>query len=298
MNEIIHKPVLLKESIEALNVIPNEKYVDGTVGAGGHSCEIIKSGGIVLGIDMDPEALKIARKTLEDCSEAKTKRFTLEQENFANLREIAERNDFLNVSGILFDLGLSSFQLDYSPRGFSFKRAEPLDMRMDPSLGVTAADLVNGLTEGELYELFTKFGEEPFARLIARRIVTSRLSKKIATTSELAFLVEQAVGFRGRREKIHPATRVFQALRIAVNDELNNLRVVLPQALALTKSGGRVVVISFHSLEDRIVKNYFLEEGEKGTANVLTKKPVTATDEEVIENPRARSAKMRVIEKV
>jgi 16S rRNA (cytosine1402-N4)-methyltransferase len=307
MNEI-HQPVLLQESIQGLNVVPNEKYLDATVGAGGHSCEIIQNGGIVLGLDTDPEVLTIARKTLEECvgklplqessEEVKTERFQLVSGNFANLKDIAEKNDFSLVSGVLFDLGISSFQLDYSTRGFSFRKEQPLDMRMDPGLKVTAADLINGLNEGELYELFTKLGEEPLSRRLARAIVTSRLNKKIETTAQLATLIEQAVGFKGRGVKIHPATRVFQALRIAVNDELNNLKSALPQALEVLKPGGRLVVISFHSLEDRLVKQFFKDAQEKEELFVLTKKPLVPSEKEIQENPRARSAKMRVAEKL
>lgn len=286
-----HTSVLLKEAIDLLDIKKDGKYIDATLGAGGHAIQIAKKGGQILGLDADPQAIKLAQTNFAAAG------FSLKSQraNFVNLKEIATEQDFLAVEGILFDLGVGSFQFDTPERGFSFRQDAPLDMRMDPTLGVCAQDLVNGLTERELEKLFTLYGEEGYSKRIAKRVVTSRLSKPISTTLQLASLIEQTVGFK---EHIHPATRVFQALRIAVNDELNSLKDALPQAFEILGVGGRLVVISFHSLEDRVVKNYFrdLERGEK--ALLLTDKPLVPTDLEIDTNPRARSAKLRALEKI
>lgn len=283
-----HESVLLKQAVEELNVRKGKKYIDATLGGGGHSEKILEKGGVVLGLDLDLEAIKFAETRL------KGKDFRTLQGNFKDLKELALRVGFGRVRGILFDLGTSNFQLEEASRGFSFQREAPLDMRMDSTLSVTAADLVNGLNAGELYELFTKYGEESYSRPIARAIVTSRLKKKIETTKELADLISSVVR---RREKIHPATKVFQALRIAVNDEINNLKEALPQAVEILEKEGRLVVVSFHSLEDRVVKQFFKEQ-EGISLKVLTDKPLTPDWEEVRSNPRSRSAKMRVAEKI
>jgi len=294
----VHKSVLYKEVLEALAVRKDETYIDATVNGGGHTRGILEFGGKVLGVDVDPDAIRRVanRESLvvqqrDDRLNAISDKLILVQGNFADLTNIARESGVWKASGILFDLGVSSDQLDSARRGFSFRNKGPLDMRMDPTLGVSAADLVNGLNEGELYELFTRYGEEPYSRRISRAIVESRLKKKIETTLELATIVEWAVGKRGR---IHPATRVFQALRIAVNDELNNLKKGLEEAVGLLKKDGRLVVISFHSLEDRSVKKFFRE---KQDLRILTKKPITPDGVEVLENPRARSAKMRVAQR-
>jgi 16S rRNA (cytosine1402-N4)-methyltransferase len=286
-----HIPVLLLEAIKGLNVQSHHKYIDATIGGGGHTLEILKNGGQVLGIDCDPEAILAAEARIK-------KGAILKQGNFAHLTKIAQEANFGKVSGILFDLGVSTFQLKTERRGFSFNSDAVLDMRMDPSLEVTAADLVNGLTEKELYELFKKYSEEFHSRAIARALVCARSLRPIKTGNDLAKIICQVRGKRGRFDRTHPATRIFQALRIAVNDELNNLRLALPQALTLLEKEGRLVVISFHSLEDRIVKNTFKEEERKGTLIVLTKKPVRPSEEEIRINPRARSAKMRVAQKL
>lgn len=267
-----------------MKVKQGEKYIDATVGGGGHAVEILKRGGKVLGLDVDPEAIEQVKRILN---------IILVRGNFAHLQEIAQECGFDRVAGILFDLGVSSHQLLTNERGFSFTSDAPLDMRMDPDLEVTAADLVNGLRKEELYELFYKLGEERFAWTIARAIVRARSLAPIKTCRELARII---AGVRRQKfERIHPATRCFQALRIAVNDELNNLKAVLPQAVNLLKPGGRLVVISFHSLEDRIVKNFFKERADFRT---LIKKPVRPSDAEVEINPRSRSARMRVGEKI
>ena len=282
-----HQPVLLKETLKYLNVRRGKKYIDATVGGGGHAVEIVKRGGNVLGLDVDPEAIEATGLKV------KSEKLKVVQGNFKNIEKIAKENDFYPVAGILYDLGLSSFQLEHSGKGFSFQKDEPLDMRADPSLQITAADLVNGLSEKEVTKLFEKYGEESHARAIAGAIIRSRWDKPIETSAELADIVARVVK---REKKIHPATQVFQALRIAVNDELNNLQSSLPPAFGLLEPRGRLVVISFHSLEDRIVKNFFKEVGEE-RGKILTKKPVVPTQEEVERNPRARSAKLRAIEK-
>lgn len=288
--EGFHKPVLLKEAIEFLNVKPGKKYIDATVGGGGHTAAILRKGGTVLGIDTDPEAVRFAKEFLAAEVSIFNSQFSIVQGNFKDIEKIAKENKFFPVAGVLYDLGLSSYQLEQSGRGFSFQKEEPLDMRADPDLKVTAADLIHGLSENELYKLFKKFGEEQRARAIARVVVQQRAVSPIRTSKELADLI---TGYSGGR-RIHPATRVFQALRIAVNDELNSLESSLPQALELLEPKGRLVVISFHSLEDRIVKRAFSNFLE---GIILTKKPVTPTSREVLQNPRARSAKLRAIEK-
>ncbi len=298
---VFHESVLLKETLTYLNVRRGKKYIDATVGGAGHTAAIIRQGGVVLGIDVDPEAVESAEKSLAAKFKVQNSKFKIVRGNFKNIEKIAKENDFYPVAGILYDLGLSSYQLEQSGRGFSFQKNEPLDMRADPELKVTAADLVNGLGEKELTKLFEKYGEEKYARAVAGAIIRSRWDKPIRNSMELADIVEQVVR---EPRKTHPATKVFQALRIAVNDELNNLQSSLPQAFGLLepassagRPGGRLVVISFHSLEDRIVKNFARGIGEDG-GRILTKKPLTPTEEEVKENPRARSAKLRAIERL
>lgn len=273
-----------------LQVKPGGVYLDCTLGSAGHTLEILKRGGLVYGLDIDPLAIKRSKeRVFKACPNAF---FKVKQANFSQLATVAQEFGLTAVSGILLDLGLSSEQLADPDRGFSFNLDAPLDMRASPDYQVTAADLVNGLNKGELYELFAKLGEEQHALSIADHIVRSRLGKPITTAKQLAKLVTRTVKFRG---KIHPATKVFQALRIAVNDELNNLKAVLPQAVALLKTGGRLAVISFHSLEDRIVKQFFKNNPQ---LTILTTKPIIASDEEIKANLRSRSAKIRVAEKI
>lgn len=280
-----HKSVLSKEVLKFLDVKQNRWYLDATLGDGGHALAILQVGGNVVGIDVDPEALERARKRLQGTGFS-GQNFNLIQGNFRDLKNLVNP-DLIGVnrkfSGILFDLGVSSLQFDEAKRGFSFMRDASLDMRMDPHLSVTAADLINGLNSGELSELFTKLGEEKFAQKIANEIILQREKNKITTTLQLAHLIEKVVGKHG---KINPATKVFQALRIAVNDELNCLKEALPQALELLDNKGIMIVISFHSLEDRIVKHFF-----------KSKNLITPSPEEISINPRSRSAKMRVYEK-
>lgn len=295
MPKLFHKPVLLKEAISFLDIKSGEKYIDATVGGGGHSEAILKAQGEVLGIDCDPEAIQAAGEYLSSaCPDTS---WQLAQGNFAELKEIAVAHGFERVAGVFFDLGASSYQLETAKRGFSFNLEGPLDMRMDPSLEVTAADLINGLNKGELDELFSKLGEEHYSRRIARSICRARKIAPITTCNQLVEIIVKSRPRRGRFDRVHPATRCFQALRIAVNDELNNLKKVLPQALELLKPGGRLVVISFHSLEDRIVKNFLKSAAGEGKLHILTKKPIRPTIKEINANPRSRSAKLRAGEK-
>jgi len=286
-----HKSVLLTETIDQLNVEFGKRYIDGTLGGGGHTSAILDRGGEVLGIDFDEDALDYVKKELGN-----EKKLILARGNFKDIDIIAKENGFEKVAGVLFDLGVSSHHFDDAERGFSFLYDATLDMRMDRNLSVKAKDLVNGLTKGELYELFYKYGEERFARPISEGIVSARKVKPIETTATLAEIIKNAV--RVTKPGIHPATQSFQALRIAVNDELNSLRQALPKAVELLESRGRLAVISFHSLEDRIVKKYFLEFEEKGLGKNITKKPIVPSEKEININNRARSAKLRVFEKL
>ncbi|MEX0888137.1 MAG: 16S rRNA (cytosine(1402)-N(4))-methyltransferase RsmH, partial [Patescibacteria group bacterium] len=278
--------------LEFLKIKPGGKYIDATVGEGGHAQAILEAGGEVLGIDQDPAILKEVTSYLGDLGYL-GKTAWLVQGNFREIDRIAKDAGFAPADGILLDLGISTWHLKKSGRGFSFQQDEPLDMRADPNLNVTAADLLNGLTSHELEELFRKYGEEERAKPLASSIVRARSLKPFRTTADLVGVVEKVI----RREKINPATKIFQALRIAVNDEVGNLRSVLPRAVEVLGAGGRLVVVSFHSLEDREVKRFFqqMEEQQRGT--ILTEKPVTADAAELALNPQARSAKLRVIER-
>ncbi|MDP3954843.1 MAG: 16S rRNA (cytosine(1402)-N(4))-methyltransferase RsmH [bacterium] len=296
--EVVHIPVLRDEVVVYLKIEPGKKYIDTTVGGGGHAEAILKGGGEILGIDFDTEALEIAKKHLTLACPTNVYPWRLIHGNFSKLKELAETSGFIPVDGILFDLGISSYQLDKPGRGFSFSSNELLDMRINPNeQGVTAKDLINGLNEGELYELFTKLGEEHFSRPIARRLCRARRVKPIETGLELAEIIKTAVPPRVRFGH-SPATNVFRALRMAVNDELNNLKSALPQAGEILARNGRLVVLSFQSLEDRIVKNYFKEQEKEGSLKILTAKPVVPSPEEVQANPRSRSTKLRAAEKL
>lgn len=288
-----HKSVLLKEVINYLKIEPGQKYIDATLGGGGHAFEIASKGGIVLGIDADQDAIDYVSERIKH-EKSGISSITLIKSNFRYIDEIASNNNFNQVSGIIFDLGVSGHQLDTAERGFSFAFDGKLDMRMDQSLQVTAADLLKVLTKGELYELFTKFGEERYAYRIAKNIVESRRVKPIETTSELLGLVRMSTG---RIEINSTAARIFQALRIAVNDELFSIEEALVKSLNVLSKNGRIIVISFHSLEDRIVKQVFREWSNRKIGSVLTNKPVLPDKEEIIANTRSRSAKMRVFEK-
>lgn len=297
MGNPFHRPVLLKETIGLLKIVPGEWYLDATLGGGGHAEAILRAGGKLLGIDCDKEAIEFSRKRLElACPGAFIK---IIWGNFAGIGEICQREGLEKFSGILFDLGVSSHQLEAPNRGFSFNRSKILDMRMDSRLGVRAVDLVNGLTEGELYELFNKFGEEKLARPIAQAIGHARSLGPILAADDLAAVV---VGVYRRfwkgRSRTHPATRVFQALRIAVNDELNNLKEALPQTATLLRPGGRLAVISFHGLEDGIVKRFLHDKEKEKRLKTITRKPILPSEEEIRVNPSARSGRLRVAEKI
>jgi len=306
MNETAHTPVLLQEVLEGLAVRPGGWYVDCTVGLGGHSRAILEAsspGGRLLGLDADPQTLGQARLRLSEFGS----RARLVCGNFSELAQIAQENGVLQANGILMDLGLSSWQLADADRGFSFQQDGAVDMRFNPDKGDSAADLLNTLPESELAELIWKYGEEPESRRVARAIVAAR---PIHRTSELAEVVAGAIRKRG---KIHPATRTFQALRIAVNRELESLEEALPQAAQLLAPGARLAVISFHSLEDRIVKTFFRNESRdcicppglpgcvcnhRAIVWMVSKKPITPGPREIAANPRARSAKLRIVERL
>ena len=285
-----HTSVLLRETIDALQIIPGKRYIDATFGGGGHSFEILSRGGKVLGIDQDQDAIDEYEKKFKIGED-----LILVKGNFKDIDRLALDNGFKNAAGVLFDLGVSGHQFDQADRGFSFQHDGPLDMRMDRDLGVKASDLIHILTKGELYELFTRLGEERFARSIVSGIIRARQIKKIETTAELAEIISRSVPYR--QKGINPATRVFQALRIAVNDELHSLTEALPKARDLLEDTGRIAVITFHSLEDRIVKHQFRDWEEKGFGKVITKKPLTPNEEEIEMNNRSRSAKLRVFER-
>lgn len=293
-----HESVLLTEAVKFLKVREGEKYIDATVGGGGHAEAILNKKGKLLGIDCDPEALEFSRKRLVSACPPSAFCWKLTKGNFALLKEIAQKHGFSQVAGIFFDLGSSFYQLKESKRGFSFADDLSLDMRMDPEIPLTARNLVNGLSQRELRKLFLTFGEEYSAGRIAQAIVSYRSVTPIKTGSQLAELIERVVPQPRRRLSIHPATRSFQALRIAVNNELENIERALPQAVDLLKSGGRLVVISFHSLEDRIVKDFFKKEKDKKILKVLTKRPMRPSAREKEKNPRSRSAKLRAAEKL
>ena len=302
-----HTPVLINEVVEALHVQPEKRYVDCTLGLGGHARAILEKcspTGQLLGIDADPEAIKIARIKLVQYSGL----LTLANDNFINLEKICRENNFFPVDGILLDLGISSAQLEDSERGFSFQHEAQPDMRFSPNQVLTATDLLNILPEDRLAQLIYEYGEEHHSRQIAKLIVKNR---PVISTVDLARLIEQAVG--GRQRKIHPATKTFQALRIAVNHELENLENVLKQTINCLNRRGRLVVISYHSLEDRIVKQFMKREtmsclcppqipvctcGHVPSFKLISRKVITPSPEEIKRNPRSRSAKLRVVERL
>ncbi|MBI5878963.1 MAG: 16S rRNA (cytosine(1402)-N(4))-methyltransferase RsmH [Chloroflexi bacterium] len=277
--------------MDALAVQPGGRYIDGTLGAGGHSGVILERSapsGRLLAMDRDPGALELARARLAAYAE----RVVLVHASFGDLAAVARQSGFEPVDGILLDLGFSSMQVGDATRGFALQSDGPLDMRFDPSQALTAGEIVNHWSERELADLIYQFGEEPDSRRIARAIVARR---PLYSTGELAAVVARAVRHRGKN---HPATRTFQALRIAVNDELAIITAALPQAVGLLRDGGRLAVIAFHSLEDRIVKQFLRAQQAAGTLTVRGRKPVTASDEEVRANARSRSAKLRAAVKV
>jgi 16S rRNA (cytosine1402-N4)-methyltransferase len=289
-----HKPVLLRETLEFLNLRPDGIYLDATLGAGGHAAAILdvleRGRGKLLGIDRDPAALERARERLARFGE----KVMLREGNFAEVDQLHAVSGLPPADGLLADLGLSSMQLEDASRGFSFDRPGPLDMRMDPHTRTTAAEIVNRTPERELADLIFKFGEERFSRRIARGMVKAR---PIRSTTELAQVVTRAIPSRTGLYHAHPATRTFMALRMAVNQELESLETFLSKALDVLAPGGRLVVLSFHSLEDRLVKHAFQAWKREGKAEVLTKKVVRPGEAELESNPRSRSAKLRAAEK-
>ncbi len=306
----MHIPVMLNECLEGLITDPSGIYVDGTLGNGGHSTAILErleSGGILIGFDRDVDAIERVKDKLKAGAR---KRVELVHDNYANMAEQLDRLGLGKVQGLLLDLGVSSFQLDLAERGFSFQHDGPIDMRMDQTSGQTAAELVNTADEQELADIIYRYGEDHASRRIARAIVEARMKMQIETTAQLAGIIERAKGGR-KGKKIHPATKTFQALRMAVNDELASIEQVLEQMVERVAEGGRIVVLTFHSLEDRLVKQFFnrhvpreesLQQGgvrriyEEPLVKWIWKKPLTASNEEQGANPRSRSAKLRVVE--
>lgn len=294
----IHKTVLLNEAIEGLNLQPNSVVVDGTFGGGGHSLEICRRYPDVKVIAFDQDKNVFARmEKFKDCN------IFFVNDNFRNIDKVLEKEGVEKVDGIIFDLGLSSDQLESSGRGFSFMKDEPLIMTMkeNPSSeDITAQDVVNTWGEESLADIIYGYGEEKQARRIAKTIVEFRKKQEIKTTFDLVKIIEIAIPAKFRKGKIHYATKTFQAIRIAVNDELGALKEGLDKGFKFLRAGGRISVISFHSLEDRIVKRFYSERGgkENKVANIITKKPITASIEEIKNNPRSRSAKLRILEKI
>ena len=302
-----HKPVLYKEIIHALQPQSGGRYVDGTLGAGGHARGILEActpDGLLLGLDIDPQALALSRETLAPYE----RRIHLVQASYTTITEQLAALQWDSVDGIVLDLGASSMQFDNAERGFSFMQDGPLDMRFGPNAYQSAEDIVNTFDEKDLADLIFRYGEDRDSRKIARAIVDNR---PLHTTQELVAVIEKASPRRG--DRMHPATQTFQALRIAVNEELESVESVLPQAVASLRPAGRLAVISFHSLEDRIVKDYFREQSKdivnppyeriyqverKAVVKLINKKPTQPSKEEIKDNPRARSAKLRVIEKL
>lgn len=299
MKTVEHIPVLLQEVLAGLEIKPKDRVFEGTVGLGGHSEEIMKRlsvDGVYIGTDQDAQALEIAKRRLASYSCKKV----FCEENFRNLDRVLDEAGVPLVDKILLDIGLSNLQLEGSGRGFSFKHDEPLLMSfaVSPRAGsLTAKEIVNEWAADSLTDIFEGYGEEKFAWRIAQAILSARAQKPIETTTELAEIIRLAVPAFARFGRIHPATKVFQALRIAVNDELGALREGLTKGFARLAPGGRMAVISFHSLEDRAVKTFFKARQDEGTATLITKRPISPSAEEVERNPKSRSAKLRIIQK-
>ncbi len=307
-----HLPVLLGECIENLKLAPGQTVVDCTMGGGGHSAEILKKilpGGLLVGLDKDEAAITRCKKRFEGFRE----NVLFAHSDFKNLPQVLLQSGVEKADGILADLGVSSYQLEEAERGFSYNQDAKLDMRMDLTAPLTAFDVVNGYTEGEIRKVIREYGEEKWAARIAQFIVRSRTGKKIDTTAELAEIIKSAIPAAARRKGPHPAKRTFQAIRIEVNEELSGLGQAVEDFAGLLKSGGRLCIITFHSLEDRIVKLAMRKLydpcecppdapvcmcGKVGTVKIITRKPIGPSEKEVMENPRARSAKLRVIEKL
>ncbi|MBI4064958.1 16S rRNA (cytosine(1402)-N(4))-methyltransferase RsmH [Candidatus Gottesmanbacteria bacterium] len=293
-NVTYHTPVLTKETIDALRIKKGKKYIDATIGAGGHGIEIVKRGGILLGIDVDPDAIIAAKETFHMLPRVfrEGKNWIITQGNFGDIEKIAHMRGFATVWGILFDLGVSSFQLDTPNRGFSYRFDAPIDLRFNQKEGQPAYKIVQTYSEDELYEIFTKFGEEERARPIAHALISARLLKKIISTRDIVEIVARVV--KDQRRQYGALSRIFQALRIEVNSERDNLTKGLFGAKSLLPREGRLAVISFHSGEDRIVKQFM----NQSAFQIITKKPIVASQNETRHNMRARSAKLRVTEKL
>ena len=297
MKEAYHYPVMYREVLELLDVGKRKVVVDCTAGIGSHSYKLLEAmtkEGFLVGIDRDLDSLNVAKVRLEPFRG----RFSLVRDNFANLDKILSDLDIEEADVFLFDLGISTYQLSDPSRGFSFLKEGPLDMRMDRDSFLSAYDLVNNLSEVELGSIFKKFGEERYSRRVAHFLVEARKDKPISTTNQLRDLIIQATPGRARAGRIHPATRIFQALRIAVNRELEAVEIALSCAISRLGSGGRIGVISFHSLEDRIVKHLYKDCSAKNILKIINKKPFVPTEEERGENSPSRSAKLRVAEKI
>jgi 16S rRNA (cytosine1402-N4)-methyltransferase len=294
-----HTTVLLHEAVDGLNLKRGSVFVDATLNSGGHSQQVINNldGNVrVIGIDIDADAIDRAKKSFANSNS----NVTFFQENFRNIDKVLDQAGVAGVDGIIFDLGLSSNQIEESGRGFSFKTDEPLLMTMkkDPqSSDITAHEIVNSWSEESLADIIYGYGEDRFARRIAKAIVTAREIQSIETAGQLSDIIASAVPKFGFK-KINPATKTFQAIRIAVNDELGAIKEALPKAFSRLNTGGRISIISFHSLEDRIVKRFFKEKSEAGEGRLIVKKPITPSPQEIAENPRSRSAKLRIIEKI
>jgi len=289
---IEHVPVMLRKVLEVLMVRESGIYVDGTVGLGGHAEGILRSvagGCTLIGIDQDIEALKIAKKRLENYN------VHLAKDDFSNMESVVKDFGYKKADGILLDLGVSSLQFKTEGRGFSFLKDEPLDMRMDRDQELTAANIVNEYSESDLAHVLWQYGEERFSRRIARAVIAARAKKPVETCRELSRIIERTVKRKGR---IHPATRTFQALRIEVNKELTRLTTAMNAGMNLLRAGGRFCVLSYHSLEDRIVKHSFKEMAHEGIVTIITKRPLVPEKEELCSNPSSRSAKLRVAEKL
>jgi len=312
--EFYHLPVLLDECIKMLSIKPDGTYLDGTIGGAGHSSEILKrlgKDGTLLGLDRDEYALESSRKRL-DTIETKAK-VILVNSNFMYIKKVCSENGIDEADGVLLDLGVSSHQFDEAERGFSYQKDAPLDMRMDRTQPLTAEVVVNEYSESDLYRIIRDYGEEKWASRIASFIINARAERRVSTTLELVEIIKAAIPAAARREGPHPAKRTFQAIRIEVNNELGILRDTIDDAVSVLKTGGRLCIISFHSLEDRIVKTEFQRLvnpcscpvdfpicvcGKRPVAILTVKKPILPSEREICSNPRARSAKLRVIEKL
>ncbi len=287
----MHIPVLLKEVIEYLNPQPNENFIDATIGEGGHTKAILEKNGPagkILGIEADPILYQKVKNIIQN-----TKRFILVNDSYANIEKIVREKQFQPVNGVLFDLGMCSWQIDESKRGFSYLKDEPLDMRFSPKNILTAAEIVNFWKIEDLEKILRNYGEEKYAKRIALAIKETRRKKRIVGTQQLVEILKKALPKNYDDYRLHPAVRTFQALRIAVNNELENLKIGLTLAFKILAPQGKIIVISFHSLEDRIVKNFFRDNIKQNTLKILTKKPITSSQEEIKNNIRSHSAKLR-----